>query len=472
SVGPGGTGYSVEGYASVGSGYGWRGGSRSRGGGRGRGVATSQSNLSALAAHWEEILERVFKTLIHFLPSPYASDAQVYDLLPHPSITSLLSLSTLPELLASLLRNDSVDDWIKRAGVYGAVLGLLRRMADCEVSVEMLVGKGWERKGGGVGIGEWMWEEGDVEWELVDTGGRIVRSPPLYEYFKKLTKQSEAFLAGASQLLDGESNEVDEVVVQGASLCGDIIAARSDIERTMAILGKSTSSSSSNNQDASSGSLSKTHSKGKARDPKVDMEREYSIACEGLAFEHINMGRPTASGGVLYQGYNYAKELEQTAGSTRNPKDRLHLIKELSAVSTGLPPGIWVRVDEVRNDAIKIMIAGPEGTPYAGGLFEFDCFMPLEYPNKPPLMHLHTTGGGRVRFNPNLYNNGKVCLSLLGTWAGRPEEQWFPYKSTLSQVLISIQSMIFVDAPFFNEFVIVSDIFTEPHDLTNGLLTP
>ena len=36
------------------------------------------------------------------------------------------------------------------------------------------------------------------------------------------------------------------------------------------------------------------------------------------------------------------------------------------------------------------MIAGPTGTPYAGGLFEFDCFIPLEYPHKPPLMHLRT----------------------------------------------------------------------------------
>lgn len=64
------------------------------------------------------------------------------------------------------------------------------------------------------------------------------------------------------------------------------------------------------------------------------------------------------------------------------------------------------------------MIAGPEGTPYSDGLFEFDCFIPLQYPNTPPLMTLRTTGGGRVRFNPNLYNDGKVCLSLLGTWPG------------------------------------------------------
>ena len=94
------------------------------------------------------------------------------------------------------------------------------------------------------------------------------------------------------------------------------------------------------------------------------------------------------------------------------------------------------------------MIAGPEGTPYAGGLFEFDCFLPLEYPHKPPMMHLRTTGGGTVRFNPNLYPNGKVCLSLLGTWSG---PGWVPGRSTLLQVLISIQSMILCDEPYLNE---------------------
>ena len=53
-----------------------------------------------------------------------------------------------------------------------------------------------------------------------------------------------------------------------------------------------------------------------------------------------------------------------------------------------------------------------------------------------------------MRFNPNLYNCGKVCLSLLGTWAG---PGWDPVRSTLLQVLISIQSLIMVEAPFFNE---------------------
>lgn len=41
-----------------------------------------------------------------------------------------------------------------------------------------------------------------------------------------------------------------------------------------------------------------------------------------------------------------------------------------------------------------------------------------------------------------------MCLSLLGTWSG---PGWIPGTSTLLQVLLSIQSLIFVDKPFFNE---------------------
>jgi baculoviral IAP repeat-containing protein 6 len=47
---------------------------------------------------------------------------------------------------------------------------------------------------------------------------------------------------------------------------------------------------------------------------------------------------------------------------------------------------------------------------------------------------------------------GKVCLSLLGTWHGGHEsEKWNPAASTLYQVLLSIQGMIFVEDPYFNE---------------------
>lgn len=75
-------------------------------------------------------------------------------------------------------------------------------------------------------------------------------------------------------------------------------------------------------------------------------------------------------------------------------------------------------------------------------------FFFADYPQVPPSVHFLTTGGGKVRFNPNLYNTGKICLSLLGTWSG---PGWTPGKSTLLQVLVSIQSLIFVREPYYNE---------------------
>ena len=66
-------------------------------------------------------------------------------------------------------------------------------------------------------------------------------------------------------------------------------------------------------------------------------------------------------------------------------------------------------------------------------------------------VYLVTTGRKTVRFNPNLYSDGKVCLSILNTWSGQPEEKWNPQTSSLLQVLVSIQSLILVSEPFFNE---------------------
>lgn len=446
TVGPGGTGYGTDSYG----GY--------RGRGRGRNPSASAprtSRVEKLAAHWEEILVRSMKILTELLPAPYSEMPEMYDMLPHASIGPLLSISQIPNLLASLLCNDSVTDWISRSETYHAMLSLLRRLADCELTIQVLIGQRHEMASS-CGLETWMWEEGEITWRM--ESGVVETSAPLLDFFKKLTKQSEAFLNGASQMIaeGGEDGEVDDTIVNGTSLCGDIIAARDDMERAISIIGRPAdqqASTSANQGPSASRSRHRRESeKGKGKETSVELARAYASACERLAFKHVFLaaegkGKGT---GLSYPNFNYSAQLNQSQNATRNPKDRLHLVKELAVTATSLPPGVWVRVDEVRNDVIKVMIAGPEGTPYAGGLFEFDCFMPLDYPNSPPLFHLRTTGGGTVRFNPNLYNCGKVCLSLLGTWPGRPEEQWSP-KSTLLQVLVSIQSMILIDAPYFNE---------------------
>jgi ubiquitin-conjugating enzyme E2 O len=50
-----------------------------------------------------------------------------------------------------------------------------------------------------------------------------------------------------------------------------------------------------------------------------------------------------------------------------------------------------------------------------------------------------------------LYVDGKVCVSLLGTWSGQGSENWDPINSNLLQVLVSIQGLILVSEPYFNE---------------------
>jgi ubiquitin-protein ligase len=128
------------------------------------------------------------------------------------------------------------------------------------------------------------------------------------------------------------------------------------------------------------------------------------------------------------------------------------LVRELLTYKTALPveygSSILVRAVESRMDLLRVLIFGPESTPYANGCFLFDVYLPARYPDQPPEVKFLTTGGGKFRLNPNLYNCGKVCLSLLGTWQG---PGWQPGESTLLQVLVSIQSLILVPDPYFNE---------------------
>ncbi|GAB4824928.1 hypothetical protein Ancab_007800 [Ancistrocladus abbreviatus] len=121
---------------------------------------------------------------------------------------------------------------------------------------------------------------------------------------------------------------------------------------------------------------------------------------------------------------------------------------EWKILEQNLPETIFVRVYESRMDLLRAVIIGPAGTPYHDGLFVFDAMFPARYPDEPPMVYYYSGG---LRLNPNLYECGKVCLSLLNTWRGNKMEMWLPEKSTMLQVLVSIQALILNAKPFFNE---------------------
>ncbi|KAJ3035186.1 hypothetical protein HDV00_004255 [Rhizophlyctis rosea] len=141
----------------------------------------------------------------------------------------------------------------------------------------------------------------------------------------------------------------------------------------------------------------------------------------------------------------------------RAPKNKA-LLKELTKLKKTdmLPCHPYSTVcfwhQEGRVDVVRVAVTGPKDTPYEMGVFVFDCYAPGSYPMVPPVVKIVTTGNGTVRFNPNLYNDGKVCLSLLGTWHGKDEsEKWNPQTSSLYQVFVSIQALILIEQPIVNE---------------------
>ncbi|KAL8142529.1 hypothetical protein V2J09_015561 [Rumex salicifolius] len=122
--------------------------------------------------------------------------------------------------------------------------------------------------------------------------------------------------------------------------------------------------------------------------------------------------------------------------------------QDWNILQNNLPDGIYVRVYEDRIDLLRAVLVGAYGTPYQDGLFFFDFHLPSEYPDVPPSAHYHS-GGWRI--NPNLYEEGKVCLSLLNTWTGRGNEVWDPKSSSILQVLVSLQGLVLNSKPYFNE---------------------
>jgi ubiquitin-protein ligase len=124
------------------------------------------------------------------------------------------------------------------------------------------------------------------------------------------------------------------------------------------------------------------------------------------------------------------------------------IVAELGNFSTGLPLHVasscFVRVDSSRLDVMSVLITGPDRTPYAGGCFIFDIRIPANFPSSPPSIELVNKPTAVI--HPNINSLGAVCMNLLQT--GRDSE-WSEHSSSILQILITIQALIFVPEPVF-----------------------
>jgi ubiquitin-conjugating enzyme E2 Z len=123
------------------------------------------------------------------------------------------------------------------------------------------------------------------------------------------------------------------------------------------------------------------------------------------------------------------------------------LVKDIKQIikSPLIENGIYYIHDD--KDILKgyALIIGQADTPYFGGNYFFELNYPCDYPFSPPKV-TYWTNGNNIRFNPNLYQCGKVCISLLNTWRG---EQWTSCQ-TISTILLTLCTLL-CSSPLLNE---------------------
>ncbi|KAK6523182.1 hypothetical protein TWF694_006076 [Orbilia ellipsospora] len=415
-------------------------------------------------------------------------DLSVFTLLADhgPFLISSIKVSYLPELIRSLVRNDSIMD-IDAANtwdLYRACLELLRALADHELLLDILFGALDEKKtspglanliklpdvqplrgliSGKKRFGLLSSPQPIAEFALI-TGLEGV-AQPITQSFQKLVKQCQAFMNNASRVA---TNDDDEETNRLLAFCIDVDSTAIKLQQREDIWQKKLEESrpppaSRNTHLASLSPEILSHpifsnlrsSMNVASKNPLDVPVYIKQKCKEALNSHLQFKFATNVVNTHCGASQMARMEDAMAvaivSGTSNPGRMKRLIKELTVLSTTLPPGIFVRVQEDRPELFKAIIVGPDSSPYHLGLYEFDFTIPPNYPNGPPTVTFKTTGGGRVRFNPNLYECGKVCLSILGTWSGSASEQWQPKTSTLLQVLVSIQSMILCAEPYYNE---------------------
>ncbi|XP_058690186.1 baculoviral IAP repeat-containing protein 6 isoform X3 [Poecile atricapillus] len=352
-----------------------------------------------------------------------------------PSVLlELLSQSCLIPAMSSYLRNDSVLDMARHVPLYRALLELLRAIASCTSMVPLLLPLSGESS-----------EEEEEQLESQASVGTLLAKMKtcVDTYTNRLRSKKDKAKAGVKPDTSDQEPEGLTLLVP-------------DIQKTAEIVYAATTSLRQANQEKKMAEYSKKAAvKPKPLSVLRSLEEKYVAVMKKLQFDTFEMVSEDDDGKLVFKvNYHYMSQVKNASDANSAARAR-RLAQEAVTLSTSLPlsssSSVFVRCDEERLDIMKVLITGPADTPYANGCFEFDVYFPQDYPNSPPLVNLETTGGHSVRFNPNLYNDGKVCLSILNTWHGRPEEKWNPQTSSFLQVLVSVQSLILVAEPYFNE---------------------
>jgi len=102
------------------------------------------------------------------------------------------------------------------------------------------------------------------------------------------------------------------------------------------------------------------------------------------------------------------------------------IIKETEKLLQDPVPGISAVPHEDNARYFNVIIQGPDSSPYEGGTFKLELFLPEDYPMAPPKVRFLTK-----IYHPNIDRLGRICLDIL-------KDKWSPALQ-IRTVLLSIQ---------------------------------
>lgn len=117
----------------------------------------------------------------------------------------------------------------------------------------------------------------------------------------------------------------------------------------------------------------------------------------------------------------------------------LNELSKMGAFNRENTEDIYVYPFEDNNMRLQSLVVGPKDSVYHGGYFLFDIKLPQTYPIEPPVFTFISPKYSDIgRLHPNLYEDGKVCLSILNTWG---KNEWSS-GSSVTIILKTIQSLL------------------------------
>ncbi|TNY17769.1 ubiquitin-conjugating enzyme, partial [Rhodotorula diobovata] len=108
--------------------------------------------------------------------------------------------------------------------------------------------------------------------------------------------------------------------------------------------------------------------------------------------------------------------------------------QETQRLITDSPPGITAEPHGDNLRYFDVVISGPDSSPFEGGKFKLELFLPDDYPMAPPKVRFLTK-----IYHPNIDKLGRICLDIL-------KDKWSPALQ-IRTVLLSIQALLSAPNP-------------------------